>query len=113
MPTPSPISMPSMGAKSATVMAWPSSTMAMYAVPQPTSAVAMGSSMAAKDPKATSRTTAATATPMISLRCAPALSVLPTACPPSSTCKSPLCAALAVSTRAWACATGTLSASWA
>ena len=36
--------MPSMGAKSATVMAWPSSTIPAYAVPTPTRAVAMGSS---------------------------------------------------------------------
>ena len=36
--------MPSMGAKSATVMTWPSSTIPAYAVPTLTSAVAMGSS---------------------------------------------------------------------
>jgi hypothetical protein len=85
MPTPSPISMPSMGAKSATVMTCPSSTIPAYAVPTLTSAVAMGSSEAASEPKARNSTTAATATPTISARCPPDDSVSAMALPPSST----------------------------
>ncbi|CAM5710131.1 hypothetical protein SANTM175S_01900 [Streptomyces antimycoticus] len=78
--------MPSMGAKSAMVMAWPSSPMAAYAVPTPMSAVAIGSSVAASEPKARKRTTAATPTPMASLRWAdPVRSVSPAPTPPIST----------------------------
>ncbi len=103
MPTPSPTSMPSIGAKSATVMTWPSSTMPAYAVPTLTRAVAMGSRLAASEPNATKRTTAATTTPTISLTCPVDASVRATALPPSSTWSSAVSASLAVSTTALAC----------
>lgn len=93
--------MPSMGAKSATVMACPRSTMPKYAVPTPTRAVAMGSMEAASEPNARKRTTAATATPTISAVCPPDALVREMAVPPSST-SSPLASAdFAASTTAW------------
>ncbi len=111
MPTPSPISMPSMGAKSATVMTCPSSTMPEYAVPTPTRAVAMGSSAAAGEPKAIRRTTAATSTPTISAVCPPEDSLSPTALPPSSTRSSSVSALCAVSTTA-AASPASMSLPW-
>lgn len=98
--------MPSMGAKSATVITWPRSTVPAYAVPTETSAVAMGSMLAASEPKARKRTTAATTTPMASLRWAEGASVSATAGPPSSTWRWSAAAVFAVSTTALACWAG-------
>ena len=94
--------MPSIGAKSATVITCPSSTIPAYAVPTLTRAVAMGSSEAASEPKARKRTTAATITPTTSAMCPPDDSVPAMAWPPSSTWSPSVPAAFAVSTTALA-----------
>ncbi len=70
----------------------------------------MGSRLAASDPKARKRTTAATATPTTSAIWAEGASVRAMAVPPSSTWSPSLSAAFAVSTRAWAWETGISSA---
>lgn len=99
-----------MGAKSATVMAWLSSPIPAYAVPTETIAVTIGRMLAASEPKARKRTTAATTTPTISLRCAELVSVSAAALPPTATWRPSAEAAFAVSTTARAWASGISSA---
>ncbi|CAO0826154.1 hypothetical protein SMICM17S_03927 [Streptomyces microflavus] len=70
----------------------------------------MGSRLAASEPKARKRTTAATTTPMASAMWAVGASVRAMAVPPSSTWSPSASAAFAVSTRACAWEAGISSA---
>lgn len=96
--------MPSIGAKSATVMAWLSRVIPAEAVPTAASAVTIGRKVAASEPKARKSTTAAAPSPMISASWARGASVSAIPAPPSSTWRPRPDARCAVSTtfRTWA-----------